>query len=222
MESHANSNIDQIKYQAMGKEWNTCQMRPLFRYSKTDYVCMGAAFLIGLIGCPVSLWGGFRSGFSAYFIAIFAVLSAYLVSKKRYFRVGAFEYLAAIVSVAASAVFSISQNEAVNFCLLAVMTVLSCTWFAALGGWNSKFGYIPALFDSTFANLERNSGTVLRSLATGEDGKRTSASRAAIGVLASVPLLAVIIGLLIKGDAAFDGLVTFIFGQPSLLNNKSK
>ena len=214
MENRANASIDEIKYSAMGKEWNTCQTRPLFRYTKTDYICIGAVFLIGLIGCPVSLWGGFRSGFTAYFVAMFAVLTAYLISKKRYFRIGAFEYLAAIVSVAASAVFSISQNDAVNFCLLAVMTVLSCTWFAALGGWNSRFGYIPALFDSTFANLERNTGTVFRSLATGEDGKKTSASRAAIGVLASVPLLAVIIGLLIRGDAAFDGLVTLVFGQP--------
>ncbi|MBR2671321.1 MAG: DUF4173 domain-containing protein [Oscillospiraceae bacterium] len=194
---------------------------PLYEYKRADYAAMIGLFVISLLGFPMALWGGFRAGYSIFFVLTFIIITVYLASKKRYFGMGAFAFISGCLALVSSLAFSVSGNSAVNTCLFLVTLLLGFKWFGALAGWNDIVGVIPMVLDSVFGNLGRNFGTVIRSLGMKKDGKKSPLITGLIGAAVSLPVLAVVTGLLISSDAAFSGLVNFLVGDPLLLMMKA-
>ena len=87
---------------------------PLYEYKRADYAAMIGLFVISLLGFPMALWGGFRAGYSIFFVLTFIIITVYLASKKRYFGMGAFAFISGCLALVSSLAFSVSGNSAVN------------------------------------------------------------------------------------------------------------
>ena len=194
---------------------------PVFEYTRADYTAIIATFVLSLFLAPMAIWGSFRAGHTLFFAAIFIALTVYLIPKKRYFRIDTFSYISGVLALVSCFAFAVSENKAVNTCLYFVIAFLGFQWLGALAGWNDVVGVIPMVLDSVFGNIGRNFEKAIRSLGLKKDGRKSSLITGLIGAAVSLPVLALVTGLLISSDAAFNGLVNFLVGDPIVLMLKA-
>ncbi len=180
-----------------------------FSLEKRDLVFAGISAALTLFGVIVGLWGGFRAGFAAAFLLNFVTLSVYLGKGK---TPDAYGTLCGLLSLSLLPGFVLTSNEAVRFLNVIGASVLSVLWFASLSGRAvpaGELGLVKAvgvpLLDSP-GNLDLTMRGLLRG---GERRKRSL--KIILGVLCAVPVLCVVIPLLTKSDAAFEGLLKNVF-----------
>ncbi len=181
-----------------------------YELNKTDLLFAGAAAVLTLFGVIAGLWGGFRLGFSVAFLLNFALISLYISRKKQ--RPDLYGALCGVLAVAMAPVFTVTSNPAVRCFSVFGMAGLSVIWFASLAGRripDGDLGLVAAagtpLLDSP-GNLDR---TVRGVFSGGERRKRIS--KVLLGLLCALPVLFAVVPLLMKSDAAFEGLLNSVF-----------
>ena len=180
-----------------------------FEMQKRDLIFAVITAALTVFGVIAGIWGGFRAGFAAAFLLLFFALSAYLGKGK---KPDAYGVLCGLLSLGLLPGFLLTSNGYVLLLSVFGAGVLSVLWFASLSGRRiprGDLGMIPAL-GFPLLDAPGNVGKTVHGLFTG--GKRRKGfSRVLLGVLCAVPVLCVVVPLLTKSDAAFEGLLQNVF-----------
>ena len=172
-----------------------------------------APLLLVLCGFGVfaGLWGGFQAGFTASYGLLFLALTVYFAKKGT--APGSFATICGVLSLALSGVFVATANELVRTFSVIAVVCTSIVWFSALagrrltGGELGIVGHIAVPIGDAVGEMPQT----VKSVFTAKDGEKRSVPKFFLGVLCALPLLCVVVALLIRSDAAFEGMVGSIF-----------
>ena len=159
------------------------------------------------------VWGGFQAGFTAAYLVIFALFTAYLA--RRGAKAGAYAAVCGVLAVLLSAVYTITSGTAIRFFALCLMAVLSVVWFSSLAGkrmFPGELGLAKRVLWQTGFMIERTPRSVASLFGT-KNPHAKKAAKALLGLLCAAPVLGVVIALLIRSDAAFEGLMGRMFSN---------
>ena len=205
MNNTENKNIQQEKkalpvYAAMKKEY-----KPL---EKKDTIYLFLTLFASFVMVDFAIFHSFNAGFTAAYFVLFAVTSAYLFKKND--KKPLFSLLCGALSLAGSVTFALYDNLLINSIMFFLVFGLygfyvlgiSVRFLRPRGSFRSLFDLFESMLIEPFAGVEDVFGSA----------KVTSKNNRAfinclIGFAIAVPFLAVIIPLLMKSDAAFQGLV---------------
>ncbi len=184
---------------------------------KADGAVAAAAFVSALLCVFSGLWGGFNLGWAITYAVFFISLSVYLIKtvylKSETRKINIFSVACGVLSLALSVNFVLSADSLIHFLSFVAMLALGVVYFAGLSGRKIpggdlgllKFTVMPP-FDSV-SSLPEN----IRSLFSSQDEKSKKTQKALLGIICAVPVLGAVIPLLIRSDAAFEGLVGRLF-----------
>ena len=161
----------------------------------------------------LGLWGGFQAGWTAAFLVTWIAATVYLSAGKN--KPGRFAWVCGILSLLMAAIFPATSNYSVRFLSVPVMLLLALIWFAALCG-----KHVPQGDTGLFRHWMRCIGNAfgdlfptMRALFSQESEKKKRSLLCLAGVLCALPVLCIVIPLLARSDAAFEGLVHGLFAD---------
>lgn len=154
---------------------------------------------------------GMSAGFTVTFDMMFIAMSIYM-TKKGVFP-GLFGCICGALSLVLSTVFFITCNTTILFTALFLLFCTSAVWFYSLSGRRDAGGelsLIGAVLTNSFGVIFGNLFKTMASL-FGEreaDGKKNrKAGKVLIGIVAAVPVAAVVVILLSEADIAFQNVI---------------
>ena len=191
--------------------------RKIFTPDKADYAAAVCALVSAVLTVFLGLWGGFNLGWAFTYAVFFITLSIYLIKtsflKSENRRISPFAAVCGGLSLALCVNFVLCADNLIHFLSFTVMLALGIVYFASLsgrkipGGDLGLFNYaVLTPFDSVSALPEN-----MRSLFSSGDDKGRKTAKAMLGFVCAVPVLCAVIPLLIRSDAAFEGLVGRFF-----------
>lgn len=164
----------------------------------------GACFLL----IDFALFNGFHLGFTISYIVLFIVSSIYLYKKAN--RVSLFSLCCGALSVAASVTFTLYNDFFINSIMLILIGGLFVIYTI---GFSNSFNYKQGSFKigidmlkNVFVYPFSNFADLFGSIKASSKQNKKSLGGLIGGVLA-IPVLFIIVPLLVKSDAAFQGLV---------------
>lgn len=180
---------------------------------RKDFIFALLMFVCTFLFVDGVFWGWFNLGFSVAFLLTWIAASFYLHRKD--VKIGAYPILCGVLFAAMTPVFFLTSNYPVRILSAVVMALLSCIWFCALAGKKIPGGDLGllALWSGTFANTFRDTVPAVRSVFSAKGEKKKKVLCALAGALCALPVLAVVIPLLIRSDAAFEGLTAGLFAN---------
>ena len=188
-----------------------------FTPDRADAAAAAAALVSAALTVFLGLSGGFNLGWAIAYTVFFVTLSIYLFktvflrSENRSFS--PFAAVCGVLSLALCVNFVVCADTLIHFLSFVVMLALGVVYFANLsgrkipGGDLGLFGYTVLTPLDSIGALPEN----LRSLALSGDKKGRQTGKALLGIICAVPVLCAVIPLLIRSDAAFEGLVGSMF-----------
>lgn len=190
-----------------------------FPVRKKDFVFGLLTFLASVIFIRFSFFGGFNLGFTVSYFILLATATAYL--KKKGESISLFPLLCGIFALLLSVPFMLycdSMIRFVSFVAIALLTALflgglsnslKCTdgsYMLCLDAVRILFLYPFKYFTLFYHSAKKEASE------NGEKGFKQIYYIAA-GSIIAIPFLAVIIPLLVSSDAAFEVLISKIFGE---------
>ena len=185
--------------------------KPVFPTDKKDRAFAPILLILCGVGVFAGLWGGFQAGFTVSFDLLFIALTVYFAKKGT--APNLFALICGMLSLALSGVFTATTNELVRFFSVIALVCTSIVWFSALagkrltGGELSLIRHIALPIGEMFGEMPR----MIRTASSVKTGERRSVPKALLGVICALPLLCAVVALLIRSDAAFEGMVGSIF-----------
>jgi len=179
-------------------------------------LCFGAVlFVCALALCNFTFYGGFRLGFAIASVA--CILCAFIYLLCTGCRPSVYSCCMLLFSLVIAAGFGRSGDGFVKF-VLCLFLILGVNLGLCLNaGQNRRVpGSVPALLDVPHAVFRLGCGRVAHVGGGLVDAFRKSGSFGRkggaflLGVVICLPLLAIMVSLLVKADAAFDGLVALL------------
>ena len=175
---------------------------------KKDSAFMIAFFVWAFIFIDFAVMHYFNLGFTIAFFALFAIVTMYL--RKKEVKPSAFSLACGVLSLAGSVTLAVFRDVFMNcimvFLVAALFTIYSC---GISGTFRNKEGSFKMLLDmlggaliAPFTNISMVNTAFSKSVS-----KNKKLIHALIGIGISLPVLLVIVPLLVKSDAAFEGLV---------------
>jgi hypothetical protein len=175
---------------------------------KKDSAFMIAFFVWAFIFIDFAVMHYFNLGFTIAFFALFAIVTMYL--RKKEVKPSAFSLACGVLSLAGSVTLAVFRDVFMNcimvFLVAALFTIYSC---GISGTFRNREGSFKMLLDmlggaivAPFANISMVNTAFSKSVS-----KNKKLIHALIGIGISLPVLLVIVPLLVKSDAAFEGLV---------------
>lgn len=169
--------------------------------------------LFGLfIFVDFSLFHGFSLGFTISYAIIFAISTAFIYRKDAQNKI--FAIACGVLSLILSIANSLFNNEFLKPISILVILFLYAVYCLGISGGLSKitgnYKMLLDLFMKTIAAPFENLENVFGSIKAGAKSNIKGLS-ILLGVLISIPVLAVVIPLLVSSDAAFEGLISSIF-----------
>lgn len=187
-------------------------MKPRKTYKpmdKKDIVFMILFIIVSLLFVDFAVCSGFHLGFTVFYFVLFIITTAYAARLNK--KLPIFSLICGILSLLGSVTFAIYSDYLVNTIMLVLIGGLFTLYCIGISdNFNHKQGSFKILIDmvlSVFVHPFKNLPDVFGSLKSSAKGSKRSLN-GLIGVIVAVPVLAVIIPLLVKSDAAFEGLVT--------------
>lgn len=164
------------------------------------------AFILADYAVNTSLAFGFE--FTVLCFIQFIISTVYLYDKNK--KPSVFTIMCGVLSLAGSITFSLYSDFLINYMMLVLVCSLYGLYCIGLSGKNKYntgnyriiFDFLYDTFIKPFKAIPYFAGAVKAS-----NGKDKKNIYALIGVLLSIPVLLVIIPLLMRSDAAFDGFV---------------
>lgn len=186
--------------------------RPFFPSGKQEFLFALVVLICGCLLCNSIFYGGLNLGFAVYSTIILAATVFYLI--RRGCKPSAYSITLLLCSLVILASFARGSDAGVNFVLFCFLLVSINLGLCLMAGQNRRNpkGFL-SLLDvprTLFVLGLGNLSPAFRGLKLGfQQGGTVSKKFGAVGlgVVISVPLLAAMIPLLIKADAAFDGLL---------------
>lgn len=177
-----------------------------FSMSKKDYVFMILGLVAAILGVALSFWGGMKLGFTISVVLIFGIVTAYLFQGK----LTVYGTICGILTLLEAGVFSYTVDALVNGFLVIAIFITAAIWFSSLRGYTENsgdFSLVPHVFASTFGISFGSIGKTFNGMFNSENKKVSGVWKVLVGILVSVPLLAIIIVLLSSADSAFEALL---------------
>lgn len=174
------------------------------------FACIFA--LAAILFSILSLWGGFKSGFTVTSIFTFVAFTVYLYNKDTRLRV--FSVLCGILTVSCSVLFSLTSNAGIRSISFFMVIALSVVWFNSLVSDREvpgDMGVIRVIFKDIFIGSFGNLPDTLKGLFSGDNKNKKMFKHVLIGIVMAVPVVAIVLPLLISSDAAFEGLMVEFF-----------
>ena len=170
------------------------------------------ALICGLALCNFVIYGGFHLGFGIAMCGYILCAAGYLLASGG--QLSLYSILLLVLSMGISAGFGRSDDGFVKFvmlCFLAVSVNLGLCLVAGqnrrrLGGAGSLLDAGRTVFNMGYGQLPKAVGGLFSSLKLRGSLAKTIGS-VAIGLVIMLPLLAIVMRLLIKADAAFENLM---------------
>ena len=186
--------------------------KPFFPSKKAELLFGGGILVIGCLLCNCLFYGGLNLGFALFFWASLLCTATYLLVRGA--KPTAYSVILLIASLLITASFARSDDGIVKFFLLCAVLFCTHLGLCLLAGQNRRnpkgflcvldvprtvfmlgFGYLAPAFRGLKLGIQEG----------GTAGKKFSA--VALGLLICIPVLGIVIPLLMKADAAFDGLL---------------
>lgn len=193
---------------------------PVVKGSAFDTVFMVLSLIFSVFSIHAVFFAGFfKAGFTAAYVIWFIIANVYIFTKNK-IKPSLYPLILGVMSLGASVVFTLYNDEVINLLLLAIIGFSSAEYFMLLtkqNRYSSKT--VASLFDAAyylFVSPFKFIKEPFRSAFASKDGKSSKAKEIIIGVAVAVPVAAVVIGLLISSDFAFQGLVSKIFSNIAL------
>lgn len=189
----------------------------VFHSTGRDLLFAGLFLVCAFLWMAWGLWGGWQLGFSIAFVVLFIVATAYLCKKGR--KVSGYSIVCGAFSLLMTSVFFMTSNNTVRVLSILIQILLFWIYLAGLAGKGIPKGDLGlfSVWFGGFGNAFTHLVPVLKSLFQTEDEKKKHAMRGVIGALCAIPVLAVVIPLLIRSDAAFESMVSGLFRNISSL-----
>jgi len=199
------------QYPAYQPAYGLPQKKQYQPFSKKENIFAALFFVASFLFVDFALFQGFHLGFTIVYAVIFVLATAFLLNKNAKQKM--FPIICGALSLTGAVTFALYCNPFINF----IMFVLVCGLFTIYclgisGSFERKQGNFKMLFDlgmgaaiHPFANL----GDVFGSLRAGMVKRKRNIS-AILGVVLALPVLVILVTLLIKSDAAFEGMVQTI------------
>ncbi|MBQ4244201.1 MAG: DUF4173 domain-containing protein [Clostridia bacterium] len=191
--------------------------KTLFETDSRDISAACAALVCAFLSVIWGFWGTFNIGWAVSYTVFFVCVTVYLVrtailqGEKK--RMPIFAFVCGGLSLALSLNFALCPDELVHLLSFAVMLALGIVWFIALSG--RELSRSDVYFARQIVSLPLFSVAKMpksiRSLLTVKDGRGGKMRKGLLGALCAVPVLCAVIPLLIRSDAAFEGLVGGLF-----------
>lgn len=158
-----------------------------------------------------ALFENFHLGFTIFYFLLFIASTVYLYSKEN--RVNIFSVFCGVLSLAGSISFSLYNDHFINtilFFLIGGLYILYCigisdSFSRKPGSFKIGFDLAAAAFVTPFTSMSDFVGSVK---AGNAKGKRSFFGL--IGFIVAIPVVVVLVVLLSKSDAAFEGLVSTV------------
>lgn len=187
-----------------------------------DAVFMIISLVFAVFAVHSVLFSGFfKLGFTVAYALWFILENIYIFSKNKP-KLSFYPIVLALLSLGASGVFSLYNDETINFALLLFIGFANAEYFLLLSKQNLfPAGEISAVLDAAryiliipfkyIAEPFRSAFSVNRPEKKKGNGAKTV--QILIGLAISIPIAAVLIALLANADAAFKGLIGKIFSN---------
>lgn len=203
---------------------NTASAQPLPSYKapkkvynpllKIDKIFAAIIFVLCFVIVDLAAFGEMKMGFTISYGLLLAVSGAYLYKKNNKFA--PFGFICGALSLAGAVTFALFNNSLINafmFILIMALYVIfvldfSKTFKNNKGSFKIAFDGFNSVFIRPFGAFPVIAGSI--KAGTKKDKKSIGTI---VGILVSVPFLALIIPLLVKSDAAFEGLIKSIGKQ---------
>lgn len=203
----------------MDNNQSTVYIPPSLSYTPKEYkpldkkdisfvlLYLASSFLI----VDFALFHHFHTGVFISYLAFFVLTTVYISRKAE--KIPVFSWLCGALSVVGSFTFVLYDNQLIMFFMLILMGILFSIFCLGisrgLGNHSGSYKVLIDVFKSVFIKPFANIGEIVGSAkASAKESKKSFG--AVIGFVAALPVLCVIIPLLVKSDAAFEGLVLSI------------
>ena len=186
-----------------------------FPTGRPEFWCLGISAVLGILLTNFLLFGGFRLGFALIAAALILFNGIFLLCRGH--RLTFYSAALLVLSLVICGSFARTDDGFVKFILLQFLMVSAGLGLSLLAGknrWNagrlsSLLDAPRALFGFGFGQI----GTAVRGLHTARTqraGANKKHGAVFIGLGAAIPLLAIVIPLLMRSDAAFEGLMELL------------
>ncbi len=186
--------------------------KPAVGATSKDYACAFFTVLLCTLGAVFTLDGGFYLGFTLSYLGLIALCLCYLLPLR---RINAFGLLCAGFGCACSVVFTLYSDLLIRFYLFWLIVLCTCLFLGLCcnnhrhTGWRTVIDVARTLFYLPVAYI----AYPFRSLFSKTGGKSRTVFKILLGLCCAVPVLLIVIPLLIRSDAAFEGLLDTLFGN---------
>jgi len=186
--------------------------RPAFSTGKRELLFAVTALVSGFALCNFTVFGGFQLGFAIAASVCILCAAGYLLAGGC--KPTPYSLALLGMSVVIAAAFGRSDDSFVKFVMVCFLLVSVNLGFSQLAGQNLRSpGSAGSLLDAPSAlfvfgvgkSPQAFRGLVQAFRRSGAVGQRSGA--VLLGVMIAVPVLAIVVPLLIRADAAFDGLM---------------
>ncbi len=152
-------------------------------------------------------------GFTLVYVLLFAFSTAYLLGKEhKPSPIGIVYGILSVLSAVPVTLYNDTITQYLMPLVSAFLYVLYCLSYATdrqkFGSYKIMLSSVKALTSGTFKTVPE----VVGSVKAGKSGDKKSLS-ALVGVLVAIPVLCAVVPLLVKSDAAFEGLVSGVFSK---------
>lgn len=175
---------------------------------KIDKIFAGIIMLLCVVIVDFAAFRGMKLGFTISYGLLLAASGAYLYKKNN--KIAPFGLICGGLSLAGAVTFALFNNHLINtFMFILIMALYAIFVLDFSNSFKSKKGSFKIIFDginSVFIKPFASMPIVVGSIKAGTKKDKKSIG-AIVGIIVAIPFLAVIIPLLIKSDAAFEGLV---------------
>lgn len=194
-------------------------LQPVYNYVKKEHkpldkkdIIFVVLFLISaFLIVDFALFHYLSTGFFISYVIFFAISTAYICKKQE--KVPVFSLICGALSVLQSFTFALYNDELMMFLGLVLMGILYSLFCIGMSRGNGKnSGSYKLLLDdlksvviSPFSNIGNIFGSAK---ASAKNNKKSFGG--VLGFLVAIPVLSIIIPLLAKSDAAFEGLITSV------------
>ncbi len=173
------------------------------------------SLVLGMVVCNFTAFGGFNLGFAIGMNLCISATSAYLLAQGH--RVTPYSGLLLAISLVIGAGFAVSDDGFVKFvmvCFLFVSANLGLTLLA--GQQRHDPGSVVSLLDSFYTGFVHSFGRFvpafsgLKQTVTSRSEGWRKGSAIVKGLLIALPVVVIMVVLLVRADAAFEGLVDLL------------
>ena len=186
-----------------------------FPVGRKELVYALCALICGMLLCNFVIFGGFHLGFGIAMCGYILCAAGYLLASGG--KLNAYSTILLVMSLGIAAGFGRSDDGFVKVVMVCFLTVSVNLGLCLIAGQNRhRTGSAGSLLDAGrtvfkmgYGDLSKAVGSLFRSLKTGGSSVKTVGA-VLLGLLIMVPVMAIVISLLVKADAAFESVMNFL------------